>query len=109
MFHLMKVHGVPTGEVSYETDRSKFLGRCNSIASPDAMKKRGKLSNTQGPVLDPIVSIRYSITLAPEEVATVDMVIGVGESREICDSMVEKYQDVIWRTVLWNWHGPIAR
>ncbi len=93
MFHLMKVHGVPTGEVSYETDRSKFLGRCNSIASPDAMKKRGKLSNTQGPVLDPIVSIRYSITLAPEEVATVDMVTGVGESREICDSMVEKYQD----------------
>ena len=27
MFHLMAVHGGEAGEISYETDRARFLGR----------------------------------------------------------------------------------
>ena len=37
MFHLMAVHGAEIGEVSYETDRLRFIGRGNSVADPQAM------------------------------------------------------------------------
>jgi len=95
MFHLMKAHGVETIEVSYETDRMKFIGRGNTIANPEAMKHFEPLSNTQGSVLDPIVAIRYRIFIEPDETATIDLVFGIGETREICQGLIEKYQDRI--------------
>ena len=51
------------------------------------------LSGTAGSVLDPIVAIRYRITLAPEESATIDMVSGAAETREACLALVRKYED----------------
>jgi cyclic beta-1,2-glucan synthetase len=44
-------------------------------------------------VLDPIVAIRCRITLNPEESATINMVSGIGETRDAALSLVEKYQD----------------
>jgi cellobiose phosphorylase len=93
MFHLMAVHGAEAGEISYETDRMRFIGRGNSMAAPQAMRADGTLSGSQGSVLDPIVAIRYRITLDPEQTATVDMVTGVGETRDSCVGLVGKYQD----------------
>ncbi len=58
MFHLMVVHGAESGEVSYETDRMRFLGRGNTVADPEAMRGTAALSGSQGSVLDPIVAIR---------------------------------------------------
>ncbi len=93
MFHLMKVHGGGDGKsVSYETDRMQFIGRGNTIADPLSMNQ-GELSGTQGSVLDPIVSIRYRITLNPQESITCDMVFGMGETREVSMGLIEKYQD----------------
>ena len=37
MFHLMAVHGAKVGEISYETDRMRFIGRGNTVADPQAM------------------------------------------------------------------------
>ena len=51
------------------------------------------LSGSEGSVLDPIVSIRYRITLDAEETATVSIVTGIGETRDAALSLVEKYQD----------------
>jgi cyclic beta-1,2-glucan synthetase len=93
MFHLMTVHNAEIDSVSYETDRMEFIGRGNTIAFPQAMNNTGNLSGSQGPVLDPIVAIRYSITLDADETATVDMVVGIGETREVCKTLFEKYQD----------------
>jgi cyclic beta-1,2-glucan glucanotransferase len=93
MFHLMTVHGAKSGEVSYETDRMKFIGRGNTIAGPQALNSAGALSGSDGPVLDPIVAIRYRITLEPAKSATIHVVTGVGETRDICMGLVEKYQD----------------
>ena len=90
--HLMAVHGAPTGEVSYETDRMKFLGRGNTVASPQAMREVG-LSNSEGAVLDPIVSIRQRIDLDGGESVTVDIVTGISATREGCLFLVEKYRD----------------
>ncbi|MBN1509012.1 MAG: hypothetical protein JW955_19350 [Sedimentisphaerales bacterium] len=93
MFHLMAVHGAEIGEISYETDRSRFIGRGNTVADPLAMNGPAALSGSEGSVLDPIVAIRYRINLDPEESATINMVSGIGETRDACLGLVEKYQD----------------
>jgi len=98
MFHLMAVHGADVGEASYETDRMQFIGRGGTIADPQAMRGvagffTGALSGSEGSVLDPIVAVRYRITLDPEESATINIVSGIGETRDVCLGLVEKYQD----------------
>jgi cellobiose phosphorylase len=93
MLHLMAVHGAQAGEISYETDRARFIGRGRTLAAPLAMTGSAALSGSQGSVLDPIVAIRLRITLDAEQSATIDMVSGVGESRDACLALVGKYQD----------------
>ncbi|HYL35737.1 MAG TPA: glycosyl hydrolase family 65 protein, partial [Bryobacteraceae bacterium] len=51
------------------------------------------LSGSEGSVLDPIVAIRCRITLGPGESATINVVSGVGDTRDACLNLVEKYQD----------------
>ncbi|MBS1597734.1 MAG: cyclic beta 1-2 glucan synthetase [Bacteroidetes bacterium] len=92
MFHLMKVHNADIRDISYETDRSQFIGRTNSIHQPQSLHTNA-LSGNQGSVLDPIVAIRYRIMIDPHESATVDMVFGMAETRDTCNGLVEKYQD----------------
>ena len=93
MFHLMTVQGVKEDAISFETDRMKFIGRGNTLVNPQAMNASVKLSGSQGPVLDPIVSIRYRIVLKPEQTTTIDLILGIGETREVCQGLMEKYQD----------------
>jgi cellobiose phosphorylase/uncharacterized membrane protein HdeD (DUF308 family) len=91
MFHLMAVHGGELGEISYETDRARFIGRGGTLGAPHAMSQ--PLSGSEGSVLDPCVAIRSRITLEPEQSATIDMVFGIGETREACLALAAKYQD----------------
>ncbi|OQW65793.1 MAG: cyclic beta 1-2 glucan synthetase [Nitrospira sp. ST-bin5] len=102
MCHLMAVHGASTGAMSYETDRLQFIGRGRTAADPQALRGSGgqparhthaALSGSEGSVLDPIVAIRCQITLDPEESVTVDLMSGIGDSREACLGLVEKYHD----------------
>jgi cellobiose phosphorylase len=93
MFHLMAVHGAQAGEISYETDRCRFIGRGHTVADPQAMQSDAKLSDSQGSVLDPIVAIRQRIMLDPDASATINIVSGVAQARDGCLGLVEKYQD----------------
>ena len=93
MCHLMAVHGAHIGTMSYETDRLQFIGRGRTPADPHAMSNSAALSGSEGSVLDPIVAIRCRITLDPEESATIDMVSGIGDTRDVCLGLVEKYHD----------------
>ncbi|MFC3660831.1 GH36-type glycosyl hydrolase domain-containing protein [Luteimonas notoginsengisoli] len=93
MFHLIAVHEADVDEISYETDRSRFIGRGRDARAPQAMVERGALSGSQGSVLDPIVAIRSLITLAPYQSATIDMVSGIGATRDDCSALVDKYRD----------------
>lgn len=92
MLHLMAVHGAAVGEISYETDRMRFIGRGNDLADPAAIHGT-PLSGSDGPALDPIVAIRYQITLDADQSATINVVTGMGETREAALNLVEKYQD----------------
>jgi cellobiose phosphorylase len=97
MFHLMALHGKGSKEVSYETDRLKFIGRGNTAANPQAMNwsadSSGTLSNTEGSVLDPIVAIRCRVSLDAGESVTIDMVSGIGKTRDKALGLAEKYSD----------------
>jgi cyclic beta-1,2-glucan synthetase len=91
MFHLMIANGPTIGEVSYETDRAKFIGRGRTTANPQAHS--GALSGTDGSVLDPIVAIRCRVTLDPDEVVSINIVTGIGGTKSLCMELINKYQD----------------
>ncbi|UAY53560.1 GH36-type glycosyl hydrolase domain-containing protein [Ferruginibacter albus] len=93
MFHLMKAYNAETKSISYETNRTKFIGRGNTIHSPQFIKQEDGLSGTEGSVLDPIASIQYRLVIEPHETATIDMIFGVTETKDVCNSLIEKYQD----------------
>ena len=93
MFHLMAVHDAEAREPSCETDRARFLGRFRTAAAPQALDSTMDLSGSQGSVLDPAVAIRCRVTLEPEQTANVDLVFGIGDSRDAALGLVEKYQD----------------
>jgi cellobiose phosphorylase len=91
LLNLMVGQGGEQGEVSCETNRSTFVGRGRDPAAPAALQSNSPLSNTTGSVLDPISSLRRTVTLAPYETARVDLVMGMAESREAALALVEKY------------------
>ncbi len=100
MFHMLAAPGTTADEPSYETDRARFIGRGRTAANPVVLaggdrfaQSAGRLSNTDGPVLDPIVAIRRTITLSPDESTTVQIISGVADTREAAMTVLEKYCD----------------
>ena len=93
MFHLMKVHDSEVKHISYETSRANFIGRGYTLQHPKSLAQEAPLSGTQGSVLDPIVAIQYRIVIEAGETAIVDIITGMAENKDICTSLVEKYQD----------------
>jgi cyclic beta-1,2-glucan synthetase len=75
-FHVMSLEGRPQAALEYETDRSRFLGRGRGPDDPQALDGRS-LSNSAGASLDPIVSLRQRIRLAPGGFARLSFVTGV--------------------------------
>ena len=71
----------------------RFIGRHRTLASPAAFDGKAPLSNSEGPVLDPIVSIRQTVLLQPNEAVRIDIVTGVAESRAGVEALTEKYSD----------------
>ncbi len=93
LFHLIAVHGTDPREISFETDRMRFLGRGATVAQPQALLQPGPLSGSQGSVLDPIVAIRCHLAIAAEQSVTIDVVTGAAETREACVALIDKYRD----------------
>ncbi|WP_235209466.1 GH36-type glycosyl hydrolase domain-containing protein [Methylobacter sp. BBA5.1] len=96
MFHLITVTGTAADEPSYETDRARFIGRGRTPANPvvfDDSNRPEALSNTDGPVLDPIVAIRQALTIAPDDSAVVKIITGTADTREAVLELIDKYRD----------------
>lgn len=92
MFHLMKLNNSDANGISYETDRSKFIGRNRSLHNPVVMHGQ-PLSSSQGSVLDPVMSIQYTVNIAAGESITLDMITGAAATVEGCQGLIDKYQD----------------
>ncbi|HEX7441511.1 MAG TPA: cyclic beta 1-2 glucan synthetase, partial [Caldimonas sp.] len=78
------------GDVSYETDRMRFLGRGRNAAEPAALLDGEPLSGHAGPVLDAIVAIRVALALDAGASCTVDWFTGIAQSRAACTALARK-------------------
>jgi len=94
LFHAVIARDPSAGPApSFETDRSKFIGRGRTPASPAALTKPGPLSNSAGNVLDPVVAVRRRIMLRPGDSIVMDAILGIGKSRDGAVALVDKYHD----------------
>lgn len=91
--HLAVVEGDDSGPAQFETDRARFLGRGRDIRTPDAVFSGQSLSNTHGAVLDPILSLRRRITLAPGAAAHVTFWTVVAASRSEVLEVASRHRD----------------
>jgi cyclic beta-1,2-glucan synthetase len=90
--HVLSVEGRMLGPVEWETDRERFLGRGRSPEDPVALDGRA-LSGTTGAVLDPIVSLRQRIRLAPGGSVRLSFATGMAVARDAALAMAHKYHD----------------
>lgn len=92
-FHLALISDFQGAEVSYETDRMRFIGRGCCTVDPQAMQYDAALSGSAGPVLDAVAAIRIPFTLDAGASLTIDWLTGVATSRDDCVALARKYQD----------------
>jgi len=90
--HVLSLEGRTQGPVEWETDRSRFLGRGRSPDDPQAVDGRS-LSGTTGVVLDPVVSLRQRIRLAPGGFVRLSFATGMALSRDTALALAQKYHE----------------
>ena len=90
--HVISQEGRTQGPVEWETDRARFLGRGRGPEDPQALDGR-PLSGTTGVMLDPIVSLRQRVRLAPGAVVRMSFATGLASSRETALALAQRYRD----------------
>ena len=90
--HVASLEGRTQSGVEWETDRMRFLGRGRGPDDPIAMDGR-PLSGTTGATLDPILSLRQRIRLAPGGFARVAFATGMAADRDAAVALCMKYAD----------------
>ncbi|NOT33178.1 MAG: hypothetical protein HOP12_03310 [Candidatus Eisenbacteria bacterium] len=90
--HVLSAEGGVHGAVEWETDRSRFVGRGRTPANPQALDGR-PLSGTTGAVLDPVLSLRRRVRIAPGGQVRLSFATGVALSHAAAIALAEKYDD----------------
>lgn len=92
--HVLAVEGETVGDLQWETDRAQFLGRGGNLQAPQVEVGGRPLSNTTGPVLDPIVSLRRRVRIRPGRTVRLTFSTLVCSSRDAALDLADKYHDV---------------
>ncbi len=105
--HLLVVDGGETvGDLQYETDRVRFIGRTRTSRNPVSIMDGRPLSNTTGSVLDPILSLRRTVRIPPGRTVHLIFATIVGSTREAVLDVADKYRDAETvdrtRTLAWT-------
>jgi cyclic beta-1,2-glucan synthetase len=90
---VLYVDGETTGDLEYETDRARFLGRGNDIRNPLSIAEDRRLSNTVGSVLDPCFSLRRTVRIPPGTSAHLVFATIAAETREQVVDLADRYRD----------------
>lgn len=90
--HVVSTNSPTQGDVQYETDRGRFIGRGKSLTRPAALE--GDLSNTTGTVLDPIFSLRRRFVVEPGKRIQLSFITAIANSRTTALALIEKYKDI---------------
>ena len=91
--HVLVVDGTTTGDLQFETDRAKFVGRARSLRNPVSIVDGRPLSNSVGSVLDPIISLRRTVHIPPGTTAHLIFSTIVASTREEVLDLADKYRD----------------
>ncbi len=91
--HVVAADGPVVGDVEYDTDRARWLGRGRSPAAPAAMDAGAKLSATTGPVLDPVFSLRRRLRVPAGGSVAVAFTTAVALSRDEALTLADRYND----------------
>ena len=91
LVHTMAVEGNTVGELEYETDRSRFIGRGSSLSRPEAVD--GRLSGRVGAVLDPCMSLRRRIRIPPGKTVRLVYSTALARSREEAVNLARAYHE----------------
>ncbi len=83
------VAGGEKGTLQYTTDKKGFVGRGNTLKNPKALKE--KLDSSKGNTLNPIMSLRVKVKLAPGEKRKIAFTNIAAFNREEALSLAEKY------------------
>ncbi len=90
--HVLSAEDGFHGAIEWETDRTRFLGRGRTPQDPVALDGRA-LSGTTGAVLDPVLSLRRRVRIAPGGQVRLAFATGVATSRAAAIALAEKYDD----------------
>ncbi len=90
--HVLSLEGRTQGPLEWETDRARFLGRGRSVDDPQALDGRS-LTGTTGVVLDPVVSLRQRVRLAPGGFVRLSFATGMALSRDTALALAQKYHE----------------
>jgi len=90
--HVLSLEGRTHSAIEWETDRARFLGRGRGTEDPIALDGR-PLSGTSGATLDPILSLRQRVRLAPGGFARLAFATGMAHDRDAAIALCMKYAD----------------
>ena len=90
--HLSTLEGETDGNLQYESDRARFVGRGRGVRSPLSVVDRGGALNTAGTVLDPILSLRQRVTIPARGAVNLVFTWLVAPSRKEAFEIAEKYR-----------------
>ncbi|MFN8650803.1 MAG: hypothetical protein U0133_02725 [Gemmatimonadales bacterium] len=91
--HTLRLVGEqPVGQLEYETDRARFIGRGRSPANPAALAGDAPLSGTVGSVLDPCCAIRRRLIVPPGGVARLVAALAAGYERDEVVSALDPWR-----------------
>lgn len=84
--------GETVGEIEYEVDKEKFQGRGN-LGLPVMAQNSRPFSKSTNLVLSPIIAMKQTVRIKPEETANLSLIIAVSEEKEEVINAVEKYSN----------------
>jgi cyclic beta-1,2-glucan synthetase len=104
--HVLVADAETVGDLQFETDRSKFLGRGRSSRNPISVIDGRPLSNTVGSVLDPAMCLRLTVRIPPGKTAHLIFSTVVASTREEVLDLADKHHDARTyertRTLAWT-------
>ncbi len=104
--HVLVADADTVGDLQFETDRARFLGRTHNPGNAVSIADGRPLSNTAGAVLDPAMSLRRTVHIPPGKTAHLVFSTIVAPTRQQLLELADKYRDVRTfertRTLAWT-------
>ena len=100
LVHRLVREGAAVSFGGYQTDRSEFFGRCQSVRAPRWLTDRPRNPNGRvGTVIDPVMALTADVVLAPNQSVTFAFATAVARTRGAAVALAAQYgsmQAVRW-------------